>query len=297
MNYRHAYHAGNFADVLKHVVLARMLEHLKRKPAPFCVIDIHAGIGLYDLHGEAAGRTLEWRDGVGRLYGADGAPLPLPAQAEALVAPWRKAVAAVNDGTRLARYPGSPEIVRRLCRDEDRFVFNELHPEDHETLEVRFGREPRARITREDAWTALKATLPPPERRGLLLIDPPYEAPGEVDRALDGLREAHRRFATGTLALWYPVKGQADANALARRAAGLEIPKTLRVELNVRRADDRTRLHGSGLIIVNPTWPLAEELGVLLPALAERLADADARFAGGGSVQGLVGERGVRLMK
>ena len=297
MNYRHAFHAGNIADVLKHVVLARMLEHQKRKPAPFRVVDVHAGTGLYDLTADAAARTLEWREGVGRLYADDGTALPLAAEAEALILPWRKAIAAVNDGTRLARYPGSPEIVRRLGRDEDRFVFNELHPEDHAALEDRFSREPRVRVTREDAWTALRANLPPPERRGLLLIDPPYEAAGETDRALAGLVEAHRRFATGTLALWYPVKGQADANAFARRAAELGLAKTLRIEIAVRRADDRARLNGSGLIIVNPTWPLDEELQVLLPALSERLADSSARFPGGWKRDWLVSERGERLLK
>jgi len=291
MNYRHAFHAGNFADVMKHIVLARIIEHLKAKPAAFRVLDLHAGVGLYDLGADAAERTGEWRDGVGRLY-RDGtcAPDPLPAPAEALLAPWRKAFAAVNDGVRLRHYPGSPEIARRLSREGDRLLFNELHPEDHAALAARFARETRARVTAMDAWVAARAGLPPPERRGLVLADPPYEAAREVDRALAGLADAHRRFATGIFGLWYPVKAQADANALARRAAALALPKMLRVELTVRRADRGERLNGSGLVLVNPPWKLPDELAVLMPALAERLADPEARFRGGSRLEALTGE-------
>ena len=141
MNYRHAFHAGNFADVMKHAVLARIIEHLKRKPAPFRLLDLHAGTGLYDLFAAEAERTGEWRDGVGRLYrGGTCEPEPLPGPAEALIAPWRKVLGAVNDGARLARYPGSPEFCRRLSRDEDRLVFNELHPEDYASLTLASAR-------------------------------------------------------------------------------------------------------------------------------------------------------------
>jgi 23S rRNA (adenine2030-N6)-methyltransferase len=282
VNYRHAFHAGNAADVFKHIVLARILEHLKAKPAPFRVVDLHAGIGLYDLTAEEARRTGEWREGVGRLY-VDGscAALALPDAAEALISPWRKAIAAVNDGTTLAHYPGSPEIARRLARDQDRLLFNELHPEDRHTLSRRFGREKRARIEGQDAWQAAKAFLPPPERRGLVLIDPPYEAADETKRLLAGLAEAHRRFATGLFMLWYPIKAQADANALARRVEALNIPKMLRAEVTVRRADRGDRLNGSGLILVNPPWLLQSELRLLMPALADRLADKELQAKGG----------------
>ena len=274
MNYRHAFHAGNVADVVKHIALARILEHLKAKPRPFRVLDLHAGAGLYDLGGDAAARTGEWLSGVGRLYRAGTCePDPLPGPAEALLLPWRRAVASVNDGARLARYPGSPEIARRLVREADRLVFNELHPEDHAALAARFAREARARVMRMDAWAAARALLPPPERRGLVLFDPPYEAPGEAAQALAGLAEAHRRFATGVLARWYPVKAQADANALARRAAALGLPKMLRAELTVRPAEPGTGLNGTGLIVINPPWTLEGELRILLPALAARLAD------------------------
>lgn len=291
MNYRHAFHAGNAADVVKHIVLARVLEHLKGKAAAFRVVDLHAGTALYDLTSGEAERTGEWRDGVGRLY-VEGTcePRPLPDAAEVHIAPWRKAVAAVNDGARLARYPGSPEIARRLARDQDRLVFNELHPEDREALAKRFSRETRARIEGLDAWHAARALLPPPERRGLVLMDPPYEAADETRRALAGLAEAHRRFATGVLMLWFPIKAQADANALARRAAALDLPKMLRAEITVRRADKSDRLNGSGLIVVNPPWLLESEMKLLLPALAERLADPEARFKGGWRLEWLAHE-------
>jgi 23S rRNA (adenine2030-N6)-methyltransferase len=183
--------------------------------------------------------------------------------------------------TKLAHYPGSPEIARRLARDQDRLGFNELHPDDRETLSQRFSREKRARIEGQDAWQAAKAFLPPPERRGLVLIDPPYEAADELRRLLAGIAEAHRRFATGILVLWYPIKAQADANALARRIEALNIPKMLRAELTVRRADKGDRLNGSGLILVNPPWLLEGELRILMPALAERLADEQAPAKGG----------------
>ncbi len=292
MNYRHAFHTGNFGDVLKHVVLARVIEHLKAKPAPFRVIDLHAAIGFYDLAGDEAGRTGEWHDGVGRLY-ADGtmAPVPLAPAAEALIAPWRQAIASANDGARLLHYPGSPEIARRLTRNQDKLVFNELHPEDHRTLSKRYGGDRRIRITGQDAWVAAKALLPPPERRGLVLIDPAYEAADEQAKLLAGLAEAHRRFATGVLMAWYPIKAQADATALARRVAALAIPKTLRVELTVRRADRKERMNGAGLILANPPWKLEDELRRILPALAERLADREARFPGGWRIEALTGER------
>jgi 23S rRNA (adenine2030-N6)-methyltransferase len=229
--------------------------------------------------------------GVGRLY-REGTctPYPLPEPAETLIAPWRKAIAAANDGQELARYPGSPEIARRLARDCDKLVFNELHAEDHAALAARFARERRAAVTRMDAWIAAKALTPPPERRGLVLMDPPYEAADEALRALTALREAYRRFATGVFCLWYPIKRQADANALANRAGALGLPKTARAEVIVRRADSGDRLNGSGLILVNPPWKLEQELGVLLPALTQRLAERADRFRGSWRSEWLVGE-------
>ena len=267
MNYRHVYHAGNFADVLKHAVLALVIEHLKQKPAPFRVIDTHAGIGLYDLTSEAAQKTGEWRDGIGRIYGAK-----LPKAVASLLAPYLAVVAGENPAGELNRYPGSPVLARRLLRRGDRLVVNELHPEDQAALAAHFARDGSTRVLSLDAWTALKALLPPKERRGVVLVDPPFEEPGELARMIEGLAVAHRRFATGTMLLWYPIKEPRAVEAFRRDLAKLGIPKLLAVELSIRAVTDPTLLSGTGLVVLNPPYRLDEALGVLLPFLADRLA-------------------------
>lgn len=270
MNYRHVYHAGNFADVLKHAVLALCLEHLRLKPAPFRVIDTHAGIGRYDLAGVEAGKTLEWSDGIGRLIGIDAAPLP-PGIA-AILAPYLDAVRAENPEGRLGVYPGSPAIAQRLLRDDDRLVVNELHSEDYATLAAAFKDDARVGAIALDAWIALKALLPPKERRGLVLIDPPFEARDEFEKLAAALRQAQKRFATGTLVLWHPVKDPETVAAFYAAIAEVPLEKTLRAELLIRAPADVTKLNGCGLFIVNPPWTLKEKLAALLPFLAARLA-------------------------
>lgn len=280
MNYRHAYHAGNHADVLKHAVLARALVHLKKKEKPFLFLDAHAGIGTYALESEEALKTLEWQDGLGRLYAMSGEMLPLEGEAEELLAPWRTVVAGVNqtDGA-LQHYPGSPEFARQLLRDADRIVLNELHPADHQALADYAAGDARIRVAAEDAGIAIKANLPPAERRGVVLIDPPYERSDEAARTLKALRDGLRRFATGVFMLWYPVAGYGLSERMIADTAALA-PKLLKVELRVRRAVAEGGLAGSGLIIVNPPWPLEEELRLLVPALCERLAQsADAGWS------------------
>jgi 23S rRNA (adenine2030-N6)-methyltransferase len=291
MNYRHAYHAGNHADVLKHAVLARALGHLGRKDKAYCVIDAHAGIGLYDLSAVEAGKTGEWLGGVGLLYDDAGTAVALEdAEAEALLGPWREAVEAVNQasgrGAGLRWYPGSPEVAVLLSRPHDRLVFNELHPDDHATIAGLYARERRVRVTCEEAGIAVKANLPPEERRGIVLIDPPYEQTDDADRALAMLRQGHKRFATGCFMLWYPVTGDGLSHRLARAAAELALPRTLLVEMLVRPVTINGGLAGSGLLIVNPPWPLAEELPVLLPALAQRLKQGEPQWR----VEWLTGE-------
>jgi 23S rRNA (adenine2030-N6)-methyltransferase len=288
VNYRHAYHAGNFADVLKHVVLARILGYLGTKETPFRYVDAHGGIGLYDLASDEAERGGEWGDGVGRLF-ADGRldrPVPVDGDAEALIAPWRAAVAAVNPDGALRHYPGSPEIARHCLRADDRMILNELHPQDRALLARRFARDARAKVLSLDAYQALRMLLPPPERRGLVLIDPPFEAANEAERMVSGLAAAYRRFATGCYLLWYPVKNQPQADRLAAALGGLGLPKMLRAEVTVRPVDGQTRLRGSGLVIVNPPYTLEEELRVLLPTLAERLGQGEAAWR----VEALAGE-------
>lgn len=265
MNYRHAYHAGNHADVLKHTVLSRLIGHMKKKPKPFLLIDAHAGVGIYDLAGVEAGKTGEWRGGIGKLEA------PFDAETEALLQPYRAALAALNPQGALRYYPGSPELALRLMRDDDRLTANELHPQDAIVLERHFLREPRAEVTGMDAETCLKSRLPPPERRGIILIDPPYEAANEAEKALRMLAQGWRRFAQGVFVLWYPLKAGPTADTVLSGAAALGAEAVLKVELRVREAFEGGGLAGSGLIIVNTPWRLDEELQVLVPALAQRL--------------------------
>lgn len=266
MNYRHAFHAGNFADVLKHVVLVRVLAHLAAKAKPFRAIDTHAGLGIYDLAADEAGRTGEWHDGFGRL------DAPFGPEVEALLAPYRAAVASVRARHGATTYPGSPAIIREALRAGDKGVFVELHPVDAGRLAELYASDSRTKVLHLDGWTALNALIPPPERRGLVLIDPPYEARGEIDRLGQSLLKAARKWPTGIFIGWYPVK---DVSALDRMAAalgaGLERP-SLRLDLMIERPDDPTRLSGTGLIVINPPWMLAAEAEIVLPALAERLA-------------------------
>lgn len=277
MNYRHVYHAGNFADVLKHAVLALVIEHLKRKAAPFRVVDTHAGVGVYDLSSAEAQKTGEWQDGIGRLLAA-----PMPPEVAEILAPYLDVVRAENGPGDIVRYPGSPLIARRLMRADDRLVVNEAHPEDAARLKALFARDPVAKVLELDGWTMLKAVLPPKERRGVVLIDPPFEEPGEFARLLDGLSAAHRRFATGTVMLWYPAKDVGAVRAFLADAAALALPKLLSVELFVAAPHAEAALAGTGLVILNPPFTLEAKLARLLPFLVATLArgaGAESRLA------------------
>lgn len=273
MNYRHGFHAGNFADVLKHATLARIVAHLREKPAPFRVIDTHAGAGLYDLAGPEAGRTGEWREGIARLVKA--AP---PAEARALLAPYLDAVMALNPGGRLKAYPGSPMLVRAWLRPRDRLIACELEPKAAASLAKNLATSTRAKAMPIDGWTALSAYVPPKERRGLVLIDPPYEAPDEFVRLAEAFAQAHRKWPSGIYLLWYPIKDRVGPDALAKRLKALRIGKILRAELTITRVPAADRLIGAGLIVVNPPWTLERELAVLLPALAACLSPGEGGF-------------------
>jgi 23S rRNA (adenine2030-N6)-methyltransferase len=274
MNYRHAYHAGNFADVLKHAVLALVIEHLKRKPAPFRIIDTHAGRGRYALDSEEAAKTAEWQSGIGRMLGAGAAPLPAPVAA--LMAPYLDAVRAENGGDGLRVYPGSPLIARRLMRADDTLVANELHPEEHARLKALLGRDRRVKVLALDGWLALKAQLPPTERRGLVLIDPPFEEERELARMAEGLAEGLRRFATGVYLAWYPIKDPKPIVRFHRAVAAVAGPKLLRAELLLRRPVDLERLNGCGLVVANPPHTLQGDLSRVLPELARRVGHGKA---------------------
>jgi 23S rRNA (adenine2030-N6)-methyltransferase len=267
MNYRHAFHAGGPADVVKHAVLARILVHLCNKPAAFRVIDTHAGAGLYDLRGPEATRSPEWRDGIARLLDAS-----IEGETAALLAPYLDAVRALNPGGELAAYPGSPVVTCSLLRSQDRLVACELKPSAAAALAHNLGGDRRAKAIAIDGWTALNAYVPPPERRGVVLIDPPFEATDEFSRLAQALEAAHRKWATGTFVLWYPLKGRQDSDALARRLRRSAIPKVLRAEVDFAMQRKPEGLAGCGLIVVNPPWMLAGELEVLLPFFAKLLA-------------------------
>lgn len=264
MNYRHAFHAGNFADVLKHAVLMRVLEHLKTKQAPFRALDVHAGDGFYDLRADEAARTGEWIDGIGRLSD------PLHPAAEAVLAPYRAALADLAPLGDI--YPGSPALIEHALREQDRAAFNERHPEAARRLRRLFGRDPRIALTELDAYTAWKAQTPPKERRGLVLVDPPFELAGEFDRIATGAREMARKWSGGTLIAWYPIKDPRQIRGFeaAMQTSGFE--KLLVIELHVDRSDAQGPLAATGLVIANPPFTLHAQLAVLLPALAERLA-------------------------
>ncbi|MEA2937869.1 MAG: rRNA (adenine2030-N6)-methyltransferase [Alphaproteobacteria bacterium] len=267
MNYRHAFHAGNFADVVKHAVLARILVHLRAKPAAFRVIDTHAGAGLYDLAGAEASRSGEWRDGIGRLVAA-----PVAEPVRALLSPYLDVVAGLNAGGRLATYPGSPALARAFLRAQDRLVACELEPNAAAALARNVEHDRRVKVVAIDGWIALNAYVPPPERRGVVLIDPPFEDAGDFTRLARGLETAHRKWAGGIFLLWYPIKGREAPDTLARRLRRAGIAKILRAELAIAPTHTEGPLGGCGLIVVNPPWTLESELQAVLPALAAVLA-------------------------
>ena len=273
MNYRHAFHAGNFADVLKHVVLSRVLVHLREKPGAFRVIDTHAGAGLYDLSSSEATRGGEWPDGIGRLM--DAAP---PKPAAELLAPYLDAIRAFNPGGKLRSYPGSPVLAQHFLRRQDRLIACELEPHAAKSLKLAlrrsFAGDEQTKAIEIDGWTGLTAYVPPVERRGVVLVDPPFEEPGDYTRLASALDTARRKWASGIYLLWYPIKGRPEPDALAKRIRRLAIPKVMRVELIVSPLSDPTRLNGCGLIVLNPPWKLADELSALLPALATLLGRA-----------------------
>lgn len=267
MNYRHAFHAGGPADVVKHAVLVRILVHLRNKPAAFRVIDTHAGAGLYDLRGPEANRSPEWRDGIHRLL-----TTALEGEAQALLGPYLEVVSALNTGGEPSIYPGSPALARALMRSQDRMVACEVEPNAAAALARYVGRDRRIKTVAIDGWTALKAYVPPPERRGVVLVDPPFEVTDEFARAAQVLEAAHRKWATGIFVLWYPIKGREQPEELARRMQRAGIAKLLRAEVDFGGPREPGRLGGCGLIVVNPPWTLADELGHLLPLLARIFA-------------------------
>ena len=268
MNYRHGFHAGNFADVFKHVFLTRILLYLARKDAPFRVIDTHAGQGEYDLCSDEAVRGGEWRDGIGRFAELGD----LGASARELLKPYLEIVGPLDRGGRPARYPGSPRIIQAQMRPQDRATFCELHPDAFAELRAKFRRDSRFACLNLDGYTGLRAGVPPKERRGLVLIDPPFERTNELDLAWSALLAAHAKWPSGTYALWYPVKDARTIAGFAKQIAQSGVRRVLRLELAVDDAVPGGKLARTGLILINPPHLLEDEAAILLPALAQKLA-------------------------
>ena len=272
MNYRHAFHAGSFADVIKHIVLVRILTYLHEKPAPFRVIDSHAGAGLYDLSGEEAQRTGEWLTGIARLMQARLTETTVP-----LVAPYLDIVRSFNPHKSLIAYPGSPLIARKLLRAQDSLVACEVAPDARKTLIASLRRDPQARVVDIDGWVGLPAFVPPKERRGVVLIDPPFEAKDEFERMARGFAEAFAKWPTGIYVLWYPAKSRRATDTLAQQVAGLApAGKVLRLEFSTAPQQADSALTSAGLLIVNPPWTLAADLKAILPELEKPLGQGGA---------------------
>lgn len=267
LSYRHGFHAGNFADVHKHVVLTLLIAALRHKEKGFCYLDTHAGAGRYDLRGEFAAKLREHEHGIGRVWPAGDWPPELE--------PYRAAVRAANAGKEALRYyPGSPLIVRGMLREQDRMVLMELHNTEAPALTQLFAGDRQVTVHHQDGYPGLKAHLPPKERRGLVLIDPAYELPDEFERVVGGVEEIHRRWPTGMTAIWYPVQSRTMVTRLQRLLRETGLRKMLVCELLVQPDDVPKRLNGSGMIIINPPWQLDAQLVPVMRWLDRILAIA-----------------------
>lgn len=263
MNYRHAFHAGNHADVLKHAILLFCLDALKRKETPFAVLDTHAGRGLYDLAGSEAERSPEWRDGVGRLWDWPEPP--------ALIARYLSAVRSFNPNGELRTYPGSPALVTTNLRDRDVLSACELHPEDAAGLKRALPRKANVQVHERDGWEALGGLLPPAQRRGLVLIDPPYEAPDELERSASAIGAALKRFGHGMYLWWRPLKSEAALASVDAEVCSFDVKETLRADLWIAAPQREGKLMGSSVFLINPPFGLREALQEALPFLADAL--------------------------
>lgn len=268
LSYRHAFHAGNFADVHKHSVLSLLVQHLLRKDSPFCYLDSHAAAGRYDLRSAEAQRNGEYHHGIQRLWQQRGDP-------PEVLLPYLAAIRALNPGKDAALpryYPGSPRIVRHLLRPQDRMVLTELHPADIQHLRREFAADRQVAVHHLDGYQGLKAFLPPKERRGLVLIDPAYERREEAERLLAGLRNGYQRWAQGIFALWLPITNRGALTAFHRKLEKSAIPKILSCELTIRPPLTARQLNGSCMMIINPPWQVDRAVSELQTWLATLLA-------------------------
>ena len=273
MNYRHHFHAGNFADVMKHALLVRLIAALGRKEKGFLYLDTHAGRGSYDLaaaaQGDSLARAPEYPNGVGRLWSRSDLPAEL-ADYVAQVKAFDRERGNAGEAPRF--YPGSPWIARRLARPQDRLVLCEKHPEEFELLDIELARQPRVSVQERDGYGALKAMLPPPEKRALVLMDPPFEAHDEFARMVSAVGDGLARLPGGVYALWYPLTERARVDAFFDGLLELKLPPTLFLELTVAGEASVLKMKGCGLVVLNPPWQFDREAGPMLAWLAKVLA-------------------------
>ena len=270
LSYRHAFHAGNHADVLKHYVLSLVLAYFKQKPAPFWVIDTHAGAGMYALASTFAQKNAEFETGIARLFAAEN----LPESLENFI----EIIKKYNENNRLNFYPGSPKIAESFLRKDDKLRLFELHPSDCKLLIENFAAKDRqTKIEIQDGFVGIKACLPPQPKRAVVLIDPPYELKDDYSRVVDCLQDSLRRFATGTYCIWYPLLQRPEPLAMVDALKRLQANNWLNISLNVQAPSaDGYGMHGSGMLIVNPPYTLPKTLEAAMPVLAQLLALDDA---------------------
>ncbi|ENM5935048.1 23S rRNA (adenine(2030)-N(6))-methyltransferase RlmJ [Vibrio mimicus] len=270
LSYRHSFHAGNHADVLKHIVQSLILNSLQQKEKPFVYHDTHSGVGRYDLTHEWSEKTGEYKQGIARVWQQDKIPAELDSYLDA--------IRQLNQGETLRYYPGSPRVARAHLREQDRMVLTELHPSDYPLLEQEFHRDRQVSIYKEDGFARLKASLPPQERRGLVLIDPPYELAKEYRDVVQAIAQSYKRWATGIYAIWYPVVNRCDIDDMLEGLQGLGIRKILQIELGVSPDTNERGMTASGMIVVNPPWTLENQMQSILPFLKQAIAPATGHY-------------------
>lgn len=264
LSYRHSFHAGNHADVVKHIVQSLILDALKQKDKPFVYHDTHSGVGRYDLQDERSEKTGEFKQGIARIWGRDDIPADL--------ASYLDAIKVLNDTEELRYYPGSPKVARAQLREQDRMVLTELHPSDFPLLLQEFRGDRQVKIYKEDGFARLKASLPPKERRGVVLIDPPYELKHEYMDVVKAIKASHIRWATGTYAIWYPVVYRENIDKMLNGLKDLGIRKILQIELGVEPDTEERGMTASGMIVINPPWMLENQMKAILPWLQQAIA-------------------------
>lgn len=264
LSYRHSFHAGNHADVIKHIVQTLIIESLKQKDKAFVYHDTHSGAGRYDLFDERAEKTGEYKEGIERLWLRDDIP--------SAIQPYLNVLNRINEQKKLRYYPGSPKVGRSLLREQDRAIFTELHPSDFPLLLQEFRGDRQVKMYKEDGYARLKASLPPKERRGFVLIDPPYELKHEYQDVVDAMKEATTRWATGTYAIWYPVVYRRNIDLITQGLEKLGIRKILQIELGVAPDSDERGMTASGMIVINPPWTLEQQMQEILPWLQAVIA-------------------------